>query len=239
MIEKLVDTCSVAAGGLLKRSVQTAEVSTAKASSVAPSTNQVMSQGLQHLTSIHLGLLGPEASAGAVARAITASLKTVDVESKMKTVALHSLPVYWRAQPALHPLMEADDKAAKDSSPQRSAFTYVDLTHKDLLPLSMSSEAVGGRTPRPGELEWDLNADTTSLGASGRAFKSALEKPRYFRSMVHWSAVWNRYAPAAVAMGQRTWPLALNHLGQMYKLVEEEHCCGNNPAVVFVYDELL
>ena len=73
----------------------------------------------------------------------------------------------------------------------------------------MSSEAVGGRTPRPGELEWDLNADTTSLGALGRAFKGALEKPRYFRSVVRWSAVWNRLCPEAVAMGQLTWPLAL------------------------------
>ena len=95
--------------------------------------------------------------------------------------------------------MEADDKAAEDSGPQRSAFTYVDLTHKDLLPLWMSSEAVGGRTHRPGELEWDLDDDTTSFGALGRAFKGALAKPRSFRSMVQWSEVWNRYAPAAVA----------------------------------------
>ena len=79
----------------------------------------------------------------------------------------------------------------------------------------MSSEAVGGRTPRPGELEWDLNADTTSLGALCRALKGALERPRYFRSMVQWSAVWNRYARAAVAMEQPTWPLALAHIDQM------------------------
>ena len=57
--------------------------------------------------------------------------------------------------------------------------------------------------------------------------------------MVQGSAVWNRHAPAVVAMGQLTWPLALAHLDQMYKLAEEERCCGNNPAVVFVYDELL
>ena len=51
LIAKLVDTCSVAAGGLLKRTFQTAdEVSTAKclkSSSVAPSTSQVRSQGPQ------------------------------------------------------------------------------------------------------------------------------------------------------------------------------------------------
>ena len=79
-----------------------------------------------------MSLLGPEASAGAVARAITAGLEILNVESNLKTVALHSLPVYLRAQPALYQLMEADNKAAKDSSPQRNAFTFVDLTHRDL-----------------------------------------------------------------------------------------------------------
>ena len=61
-----------------------------------------------------------------------------------------------------------------------------------------------GRTlTRLCELEWDPNADTTSLGALGRALKGGLEKPRYVRSM-QWSAVWNRYVPAAVAMEQLT-----------------------------------
>ena len=46
-------------------------------------------------------------------------------------------------------------------------------------------------------------------------------------------------APAAFAMGQLTWLLALAHLDQIYKLAEEKRCCGNNLAVVFVYDELL
>ena len=40
-------------------------------------------------------------------------------------------------------------------------------------------------------------------------------------------------------MGQHAWPLALAHLDQMYKLEEDERCCGNNHTVVFVYDKLL
>ena len=161
MIEKLVATCSVEAGELLKKSIHTADdVSAAKrfkASNVAPGATQIASQGLQQLTSAHVGLLGPEASVGAVARAITAVLELVDVESKLKTVALDSLLVYLRGQPALYQLLETDNKAAKDASPQRSAFTYVDLTHKDLLPLWMSPDTVGRHTPRPGELEWHPN----------------------------------------------------------------------------------
>ena len=104
----------------------------------------------------------------------------------------------------------------------------------------MGSEAVGGHTPRPGEFDGDPNADTASLGALGRAsFKGALEKPRYFRNMVQWSAVWHRYATAAVAMAQMTWPMVLSHANQMYKLAEEERISGIGPALVFIYDKLL
>ena len=84
-------------------------------------------------------------------------------------------------------------------------------------------EIVAETHSRSGELERDPNAGTTSLGALGRAFKGALERPRYFRSMVQWSAVWNRYAPAAIATGQLPWPQALAHLNQMFKLVEERN----------------
>ena len=57
--------------------------------------------------------------------------------------------------------------------------------------------------------------------------------------MVQWSAVWHRYATAAVAMGQMTWPMVLSHANQMYKLAEEECISGTGPALVFIYDELL
>ena len=99
--------------------------------------SQKASQGMQHLVSAHVGLLCPEASAGAVPRALIAGLEiAVDTESKPKAAVLDSLPVYLRAQLALY---QVDNKAAKDASPQRCAFTYADLTHKDLLPVWMSS----------------------------------------------------------------------------------------------------
>ena len=70
-----------------------------------------MSNSSQQLTITHVSLLGPEASACAVARAIIAGLKIVDVESNLKTVALHGLLVYPRAQLALYQLLEAGNKA--------------------------------------------------------------------------------------------------------------------------------
>ena len=79
----------------------------------------------------------------------------------------------------------------------------------------------------------------TSLGALGTAFKGALEKPKYFRSMVQWSAMCNRYDPAAVAMGQLTWPLALAHLDQMSNWQKKNSFVVMVLQSLFVYTELL
>ena len=141
---------------------------------------------------------GPEASAGAVASALTAGSIVVDLNDMLEKAAVKDLPYHLRPQPALFQLLSAANKSAQEAVPVRKAYTYVDLTHKDVLPLWMGSEAVGGHTPRPGEFDLDPNADTASLGALGKAFKGALEKPRYFRNMVQWSAVTDDVAHGAV-----------------------------------------
>ena len=162
-----------------------------------------------------------------MASALTAGSIVVDLNDMLGKAAVKDLPYHLRLQPALFQLLAAANKSAQEAVP---VFPYVDLTHKDVLPLWMGSEAVGGHTPRPG---------TASLGALGRAFNCALEKPRYFRNMVQWSAVWHRYATAAVAMEQMTWPMVLSHANQMIKLAKEERIAGICPALVFVHDELL
>ena len=103
--------------------------------------------------------MGPEASAGAVARAIIAGFEIVDAEAKLKTVALDSLPVCLRAQPALYQLLEADDKAAKDASPQHVCRPYPQGSVTIVDELRRSGRTY---TLRQGELEWDPNADTTT-----------------------------------------------------------------------------
>ena len=84
---------------------------------------------------------------------------------------MKSLPYHLRPQPALFQLLAAANKSAQEAVPVHKAYTYVDLTHENVLPLWMGSEAVGSHTPRPGEFDWDPNADTASLGVLGRAFK--------------------------------------------------------------------
>ena len=246
VIEELAGWLAGPAGGLLKRTFWCAEdVSEAKRAKAAslvssPQSSHLVSQVASNLAAGSLlSLLGPEASAGAVASALTAGSVVVDLNNMLEKAAVKDLPYHLRPQPALFQFLAAAHKSAQEAVPVRKAYTYVDLTHKDVLPLWMGSEAVGGHTPRPGEFDWDPNADTASLGALGRAFKGALEKRRYFRNMEQWSAVWHRHGTAAVAMEQMTWPMVLSHANQMYKLAEEERISGYGPALVFIYDELL
>ena len=95
-------TCNVAAGGLLKRTFQIADdVSAAKRLKAANAAPVATQVASQSMQQL--------ASAH---------------------VGLDSLPVYLRAQSTLYQLLEVDIKAANDASPQRSAFTYVNLESK-------------------------------------------------------------------------------------------------------------
>ena len=193
------------AGGLLKRTFRCAEdVSEAKRAKAAamvssPQSGHPVSQVPSNLAAGSLlSLLGPEASAGAVASALTAGSIVVDLNDMLEKAAIKDLPYHLRPQPALFQLLVAANKPAEEAVPVRKAYTYVELTHKDVLPLWMGSEAVGGHTPRPGEFDWEPNSDTASLGALGRAFKGALEKPTWYSGMLCGTATplrrqqWNR-----------------------------------------------
>ena len=80
-----------------------------------------------------LSLLGPEASAGTVAIALTAGSIVVDLNDMLEKAAIKDLPYHLRPQPALFQLLAAANKSAQEAVPVRKAYTYVDLTHKDVL----------------------------------------------------------------------------------------------------------
>ena len=230
------------AGGLLKRTFRCAEdVSGAKrvkaaALTSSPQSGHRVSQVPSNLAAGSLlSLLGPDASAGVVASALMAGSIVVDLNDMLEKAAIKDLPYHLRPQPALFQLLAAANKSAQEAVPVRKAYTHVDLTHKDVLPLWMRSEAVGV-TRR--DLASLTDADTASLGALGRAFKGALEKPRYFRNMVQWSAVWHRYATAAVAMGQMTCHGAVTCKANVQAGGRRANF-WHWPCSGFIYDELL
>ena len=87
--------------------------------------------------------------------------------------------------------------------PARAALTYVDLTSKDILPLWLTPEAIGGKSGFLGEDEsLDGEAKTMSLSMLATALKSATASPRFFRSVSQWSATFFRFGSVAVATQQ-------------------------------------
>ena len=136
--EHLVGTADSVIGAEAKR--------TRKTMASSPQSGHLVSQVPSTLAAGSLlSLLGPEASAGAVASALTAGSIVVDLNDMLEKAAVK------RTQPALFQLLAAANKSAQEAVPIRKAYTYVDLTHKDVLPLWMGSEAVGGHTPSAGE----------------------------------------------------------------------------------------
>eukprot|EP00971_Amphidinium_carterae_P033632 662130-Amphidinium_carterae.1 len=61
----------------------------------------------------------------------------------------------------------------------RTAFSFVDLTSKEVLPLWVPPDAVGGKTVLPGEMEYALQGSesTTSLSQLGKALQMATQAP--------------------------------------------------------------
>ena len=79
----------------------------------------------------------------AVASALTAGSIVVGLNDMLEKAAVKDPPYHLRPQLALFQLLAAADKSAQEAVPARKAYTSVDLTHKDVLPLWMGSEAVG------------------------------------------------------------------------------------------------
>lgn len=131
--------------------------------------------------------------------------KEVDVNEKLKEALCSKLPFHLRVDTPVWQLLNAENLAAQLAG--RTAFSYVDLTSKAMLPMWMPGDAIGGKTIT-GKCDWDPSASSATIVALGAALKAATQTPKFFRSLAQWNGVFVRYATAAVAMGQLTRPNA-------------------------------
>jgi hypothetical protein len=186
-------------------------------------------------------VVGGDSSALALAQGILGGSKTLDISQRIENSALKGLPFHMQAEAKVWQQLEADSVAAAACVPPRVAFTYVDLTSKELLPLWLSPDAIGGKISMSGESEWciDANASLKTLGQLGAALSSATQTPRFFRSLSQWSATFLRYSAVAIAFGQLTLPAVLTYLNLVYQIVEEEKSSGNSAFLAILYDDML
>ena len=95
-----------------------------------------------------------------------------------------------------------------------------------------------GWTPPPALV--DLSGiPTTSLGALGRAFEGALEKTMVLPWHGAVGCCVESLCPSSCCNGTAYVAASFGSSRSNVELAEEERYCGNSPAVVFVYDELL
>ena len=188
-----------------------------------------------------LGVLGGEVSALALAQGFSAVSKTLDISQRIENSPLAGLPFHMQPEAKIWQQLEVETVAAASCSPPRVAFTYIDLTSKEVLPLWLSPDAIGGKLTVPGESEWcmDANASLKTLGQLGAALSSATATPRFFRSLSQWSATFTRYATVAIAFNQMTLPVVLTYMNLIFQIVEEEKASGNSAYLAILYDDLL
>ena len=99
---------------------------------------------LQYNADLGLAQLGSE-SALAVARSLTNGVRSIDVLSKLSSSSLAGLPFHLQVDAAVWHLLDSETTAAAACNPPRKPFAYIDLTSKDVLPMWIAPDAVGGR----------------------------------------------------------------------------------------------
>ena len=113
----------------------------------------------------------------------------------------------------------------------------MDLTAKQVLPVWLPADAVGGKSVPISEELWDTSRNS-SLAQLGAALRAVTQSPRCFRSVAQWSACFWKYAPVAVAVRQLTWPMVLTHHATIMRLSEEMRLTEGESIVAILYDQL-
>ena len=180
---------------------------------------------------------GGSTSALALAASMAAPSKATDTKALLSKAGLSALPFDYQAEPKVWDLLSMENELAVTRG--NKAFTYVELTSKEMLPIWMSPEDVGGKLQLHDADALDAGSSTSDLQSLGRALRTATETPRFFRAIGQWQACWTKYSDLALPQGQLTWAHSAMHSMIICQLSERERAAGNGPFAAFLYDELL
>ena len=186
----------------------------------------------------NLGAPLPASASSARALADTLSPpKTADTSKLLREAGLNKLPFVAQLDQALIDKMNQESVEAKAAG--RKAFLFVDLTSKEVLPVWLTPESVGGKFNDEEALSLAGGEHISSLTQLGQALRSATEGQRFFRSFPQWSAAYWRWVPVAVALDQASWVAAILHHDLVAKICETERNEGRGPYLGFIYSEMI
>ena len=141
-------------------------------------------QQSQDLASQRLGfsvpdVVGQEASALTLAKLLKGTTE-VDQNKLLTSAGCQDLPFAFRCDTPVWRIMQAETDDAGASG--RIAFAYIDLTAKEILPMWMPQDTIGGSNLVGSEFDsaFDGEVSTRSLNALASALKAALASPRFF-----------------------------------------------------------
>ena len=185
----------------------------------------------------------PASSNGGTAAVLptTLAIKSppVDVYALLEKVGMQGVPSDAIPELLLFTQLEEHAKAAKEES--RVPFMFIDLTSKDLLPLWMTPEMVGGTTTLEGEENelLDAGAATGTIQQLHQAFKKATSRPRFFRSISQWLPCFHKYGIAATATGHLTMAAIMGHVHSVCRVELDKRSNAKHSTVhALLYDEL-
>ena len=110
---------------------------------------------------VKMSSAGPSGSALGLATSMVQPSKVVDTKALLTKAGLAAVPFDFQAEPKIWEMLSADNEIA--SVRGNKAFTYVDLTCKELLPMWMSPEDVGGKLHLHDSGALEANSSTADL----------------------------------------------------------------------------
>ena len=159
----------------------------------------------------------------------------IDVAKQLTDSGLEKLPYHLQCERLVWKIMEAENKAA--SAADRSAFAYINITAKEVLPLWLPQDAIGGRSMFGSEFE-QADGSATTLAELGKALQAATTHHRAFRSFPQWLAAFLKYSGTAIAMKQLTVARCFAYMNVVAKIFEDEKGQHGVPMVAVLYDDI-
>ena len=131
-------------------------------------------------------IVGADWSAATIAKLLTMGVDEVDVAKQLNDANISKLPYHMQCERMVCKNLEAENKAATKEG--RKAFAYVDLTAKEVLPLWLPQNTIGGNSMFGAE--WSLSDGSAStLAELGKALQAATTQHKVFRSFPQWLGV--------------------------------------------------
>ena len=182
------------------------------------------------------GVVGSDLSAATLAKLISAGTGEVDIAKKLQDAHMSKLPYHMQCERLVWKILDAENKAAESAN--RQAYAYVDLTAKEVLPLWLPQDAIGGQSVFGSD--WcPSNGSATTLAELGKALQAAASQHKIFRSLPQWMGAFAKYAAVAIALRHMTTPRVLAYMNVIAKIHEEEQVTkGSSPLIAVLYDDV-